>query len=184
MPLTPKLRVDLTERVPRYEVIMDCILALAFLSLGILPLAWLPSGRLAGKEGFPEKWSYNITDQLLSNRPDLKTGTVMGWLCLYVYIYPPSIIFSTLHKLTPTPKNPSIAFGALIALNMILIDDLNMFAKIIERTQSRTQGHHTLHDDIVERISEFGAVGNTGNYYLQRPAAATPRRRASGGNCV
>lgn len=101
-----------------------------------------------------------------------------------IYIYPPSFIFSTLHKLTPTPKNPSIAFGALIALNMILIDDLNMFAKIIERTQSRTQGHHTLHDDIVERVSEFGAVGNTGNYYLQRPAAATPRRRASGGNCV
>ncbi|KAH8155246.1 uncharacterized protein LAJ45_00255 [Morchella importuna] len=132
--------------------------ALAFLSLGILPLAWLPSGRLAGKEGPPEKWSYNITDQLLSNRPDLKTGTVMGWLCF-------------------------IAFGALIALNMILIDDLNMFAKIIERTQSQTQGR-TLHDDIVERVSEFGAVGNTGNYYLQRPAAATPRRRASGGNCV
>ncbi|RPB11780.1 hypothetical protein P167DRAFT_574976 [Morchella conica CCBAS932] len=128
------------------------------LSTGILPLAWLPSGRLAGKEGPPEKWSYNITDQLLSNRPDLKTGTVMGWLCF-------------------------IAFGALIALNMILIDDLNMFAKIIERTQSQTQGR-TLHDDIVERVSEFGAVGNTGNYYLQRPAAATPRRRASGGNCV
>lgn len=62
---------------------MDIILALAFLSLGVFPLVWLPNGMVTEQIGSPERWNYTVDDQLLKNRHDLRTSTAMGWVCLY-----------------------------------------------------------------------------------------------------
>lgn len=79
---------------------MDFILALAFLSLGIFPLAWLPNGMAGGRIGFPGRWNYTVDDQLFKNRYDLRTSTAMGWICLY--FSHPILIRIPANKLTST----------------------------------------------------------------------------------
>lgn len=131
---------------------MDITLALAFLSLGIFPLAWLPSGTAGKMAGFPERWNYTISDQLLENRYDLRTSTAMGWICLY-FSHPILIGFSA-ENLTSV-ITCSILFTGLAALNISMVTRLNMFKRVVKRVVAC--------DPRAENISVLRPISTTGS---------------------
>lgn len=139
--------------IRRYEAVLDITLALAFLSLGIFPLAWLPSGTVGERTGFPKRWNYTISDQLFENRYDLRTSTAMGWICLY-FSHPILIRFSA-ENLTPV-ITCSIMFTGLAALNISMVTRLNMFGRIVKSVVAR--------DPLVENTPVLVPISTTGSY--------------------
>lgn len=135
---------------------MDITLSLAFLSLGIFPLAWLPNGMAGDRTGFPERWNYTVSDQLFKNRYDLRTSTAMGWICLY---FPHSISIDFSANNLTSILICSILFAGLAALNISMVTRLNMFKRIAKSVPGVAA-----RDSLVENIPGFGPISITGSY--------------------
>lgn len=135
---------------------MDFTLALAFLSLGIFPLAWLPNGMVGGRTGFPERWNYTVSDQLFQNRYDLRTSTAMGWICLYSSH---SIFIRFLANNLTSILTCSILFAGLVTLNISMVTRLNIFKRIAKNAPGAA-----VRDPMVESIPELRPINTTGSY--------------------